>query len=272
MIVYIDQIFIINLITDFVLLHVSSSFSGRRRFGYTLIAAVIGALYASFMYIPSVSFLYTLPLRLLCFSIMATVAVRPKSLQSLLKAILCFGAVSMLAGGGVFATLIMSGFTLVEIMNNSIPVFDAKTPVILLLFAVVMLICRASLSVVFRSCRIKSKTVRLEIGRGAKKVKLYALVDTGCSLKEPSSKKPVIIVDYRFAAQFVKDCCDVCLIPYSTVDSGGAFVGFYPDYVKIGKRVYRDVAVAVCYSNAMDEKQYSAIINSDILKEESCVA
>ena len=178
----------------------------------------------------------------------------------------------MFSGGGVFAVLLMSGYSIKEIMNNSIPVFDAKTPVFLLAFGIVVMFCHVSLAVLFKACNVKCKTVKVEIKRGKRCVRALGLVDTGCSLCEPVRNKPVIIVDYHIADEFIKETGNICLIPYSTVDSSGAFMGFYPDYIKIGRKIYYDVAVAVCYTEAMNEKQYSAIINSEILKEESCVA
>lgn len=272
MIVYVDQIFIVNFITDFVLLHIACGFSGRRKLRYTIAASAAGALYASFMYIPSAEFLSNPLLKMLVFIAMVAISARPKSFEFFVKNLLCFSAVSMFLGGGVFALLLTSGYSVSDVLNNSITVFDAKTPVLLLAFGIVAMVGYAAMVAVFKAYRVKTKTVKLEIKHGDRKVRLYGLVDTGCTLCEPGRKRPVIIVDYRVGGDFIKDNTDICLIPYSTVDSNGTFMGFYPDYVKIGRDVFRDVAVAVCYTGAMEEKQYSAIINSDIFKEESCVA
>ena len=124
-----------------------------------------------------------------------------------------------------------------------------------------------AIKTVSKTVRFNSKTVNLVIRANDLSVKIKGLVDTGCTLCDPKSNRPVIITDYKYSDKFIKDIKDICLIPYSTVDGGGVFIGFYPDFVKIGKDTYTDVVVAVCYSGVLDDKSYSAIINSDIIKE-----
>lgn len=272
MIVYIDQIFIINFITDYILLHISSSLTGRRKTKRNILAAVFGGLYSAFMYVPQISFLYNPFFRVVFSAIMVYISERPKKIRPYLKGLFCFSFVSMFMGGGVFAVLFMAGYGFTDIINNSIVVFDAKTPVFLLVFGCLAFLCHIAMTFVFRTGNTKSKTVKLEISYGNKKVKLSGIVDTGCMLYEPVKNRPVIIVDYRILSDFEKYTSRVCLIPYSTVDSKGSFIGFYPDYIKIGSKFFYDIAVAVCYTKAMEDKQYSAIINSDVFKEESCVA
>ncbi len=272
MIVYIDQLFAVNFITDCLLLYISCGIAGRRNKWKIALASVFGALYAAFMYVPKVNFLYSPPFRVFFMVIMVWISVGAKSAVSLIKGVLSFASVCLFTGGGVFSVLLMSGFKLSEIKNNSIPVFNISTPLLLVVFCGVLYITRFFIHHMSRSAKEKRKTVKLEIAKNGRKIKILGLIDTGCTLLEPRRRVPVIIVDYHMADRFLKDISEVCMIPYSTVDNSGTFLGFYPDYVKIGDKITRDVAVAVCYTDAMSEKQYSAIINSEILKEEICVA
>ena len=271
MIVYLDRIFIINFITDYIILHITSFFLGNKSVKRNIIASLFGGLYAGFMYFPSVSFLYNPFIRIIVSLIMIVISQKPSSFRSFYKSCLCFSAVSMFLGGGVFAVLFMAGYRFSEIMNNSIVVFDAKTPVLLVIFLICAWLCKVAVLALINSGKIREKTVKIEVNYGQKTITLNGIIDTGCVLYEPVSNKPVIVADFRKIGDFTKQNVRCCVIPYSTVDNSGTFVGFFADSIKIRDKKYYDIPIAVCYTSAMKDKQYSAIINSDILKEENSV-
>lgn len=269
---YIDQIFVMNFFTDLILIHISSGLVSCKKVRRTLLASVIGAVYATAMYISGLEFLSAVYIRIAVFVLMAVIAFRPKNFMQFLKGVMIFAGVSVFFGGSVFAVLAMSGYSITEIRNNSIAVFDATTPVMLICFSVVAIFVYGIIRLIYRQVVFSSKLTNIEIRHSGRRVCVCGLIDTGCTLQEPENNRPVIIVDSKYADSFLREVGESLMIPYSTVGNNGIFLGFYPDYIKVGKKVLHDVAVAVCYSDALKGKQYSAIINSDVLKERDCFA
>lgn len=272
MIVYIDQLFIINFAADYIILHISCGFCCTRKRKFIALAALLGGIYGACMYIPKISFLYNPFCKMVSACVMVIIAARPKSILSFLRAELTFAAVASILGGGVLSVLLMLGYSLSEISNNSIAIFNVPSIILTGIFCGVVYIGRICFAVLKQGAEIKRKTVKLTIFACGKKISINGLVDTGCTLRNPTGHEPVIIVNYNCVKGVIGLTEKVCIIPYSTVNGKGSFLGFKPDYVIIDGRRYVNVVVAVRYADKKEGRMYSAIINSDILKEEASIA
>lgn len=272
MIVYIDQLFAINFAADFIILYTACGFSCERKLKFTLLAALFGGLYGACMYLPGADVFYHPIFKMLSAALMVMIAARPKTVSAFLRSQLTFAAVASIAGGGVLAALLMLGYSISEIAHNSISVFNAPVLVLLLILCGGVFAAKLSFAALKRGADMKRKIVKLSIFACGRKITVSGLVDTGCSLRNPSGQEPVIIVNYRCVNDIIRQTDRVCIIPYSTVGGSGSFLGFRPDFVDIDGKQYKNVVVAVCYSDKTAGKMYSAIINSDILKEEAGIA
>ena len=272
MIVYIDQLFAINFAADFIILHIACGFSCERKLKFTLLAAVFGGLYGACMYLPRVGVLYHPIFKMLSAAVMVMIASRPKTISAFLRSQLTFASVASIAGGGVLAVLLMLGYSISEIAHNSISVFNAPMIVLLLILCGAVFAGKLCFAALKRGADMNRKIVKLSIFTCGRKITVSGLIDTGCSLRNPSGQEPVIIVNYRCVKDIIRQTDRVCIIPYSTVSGSGSFLGFRPDFIEIDGRKFKRVVVAVCYSEKTRGKMYSAIINSDILKEEAGIA
>lgn len=137
----------------------------------------------------------------------------------------------------------------------------------------------------------------IAIGLKDKEVNLVALIDTGNSLKEPISQKPVIIAEYSaletILPQSIKniylnneeldlniigkimeeigDDIRLRLIPFKSIgNDSGILVGFKPDIIKIYledevKKLADETIVAIYNDKLAADEEYSGLLHPEIL-------
>lgn len=256
-IIYIDRLFLLNLILDYLLLLCSARVCGvrLRRMRYFL-SALFGAGFAAASIFPALSFLSLWPLKLAAGALMALIAYGSE--ERLLRCCLVFFAVSALFGGAVWAISLQSGGS--GYSRLYIPV---SMPVLVLSFGVIY----ALLSLVFRrsikNADVSVSEVHLEfMGKSAE---LRALHDSGNSLFDPMTGSSVLIGSAdtfsplfpEFVEKFKSpDCTEILtmpqfegrlrLIPYSAVGTGsGLLAAFRPDRICVDGRERGDIIAAV---------------------------
>ena len=256
-IIYIDRLFFLNLILDYLLLLCSARICGLRlRRGRCFLASLFGAGFAAASIFPSLSFLSLTPVKLTAGVIMALIAYGSE--EKLLRCCLVFFAVSALFGGAVWAISLQNGGS----VHNPLYI-PVSMPVLVLSFGIIY----ALLSLVFRrsikNADISVSEVHLEfMGNTAE---LRALHDSGNTLFDPITGSSVLIGDTdtlsplfpEFAERFKStDCTEVLavpglegrlrLIPYSAVGTGsGMMAAFRPDRICVDGRERSDIIAAV---------------------------
>lgn len=135
------------------------------------------------------------------------------------------------------------------------------------------------------------------IGLNNKEVELTALLDTGNSLKEPISKKPVIIAEYGVLENIlpnsirdmyrgnkeldlieigkimeeVSDDIKLRLIPFKSLgNDSGILIGFKPDKVKVyleseTKNLTDDIIVAIYNDKLAVDEVYNGLLHPELL-------
>lgn len=256
-VIYIDRLFFLNLILDYLLLLCSARVCGvkLRRVRYFL-ASLFGASFAAASIFPTLSFLLLSPVKLAAGVLMALIAYGSE--KKLLRCCLVFFAVSALFGGAVWAISLQSG----DSIHNRLYI-PVSMPVLVLSFGVIY----ALLSLVFRrsmkNADIFVSEVRLEFM--GKTAELRALHDSGNTLFDPITGASVLIGSAdtlsplfpEFAEKFKSpDCTEALtvpklegrlrLIPYSAVGTGsGMLTAFRPDRICVDGRERSDIIVAV---------------------------
>lgn len=234
--IYIDSLFILNLVIDYLLCLVSGRICGviLRRWQY-LAAAFIGALYAVAMYLPGLEILESPGMKLCLWLAMALCAFGKE--ERLLRCAVVFAAVSAAFGGFIWAIELAGGY----------PAFDMRT--LILSFT----LCYGALRIIFKGrARIaERKHVRIELELSGNKVEFMALVDTGNGLTEPISGKRVMVVSPAAIAglfpgyekllaleplAFMESAHKeaplrgrFCLVSYSSLGGEGLLCAFSPD-------------------------------------------
>ena len=101
-IIYIDRLFLLNLVLDYLIVLCSARLCGiRLRRARYAAAAVFGALYAALSLLPGLAFFKLWPVKLICGLLMALIAFGGE--DKLWRCCLTFFAVSALFGGAVWA-------------------------------------------------------------------------------------------------------------------------------------------------------------------------
>lgn len=261
--IYIDRLFVLNLIIDYFVLLGSAKVCGvkLRRWRYAL-AAVLGALYAALSVLPNAEYLSLAPIKLVFGIFMALIAFAKE--EKLLRCTIVFFAVSALFGGAVWAISIRSGASV-----SGAVFIPVSMPVLVFSFGIIY----AVLSLVFRGTAefAARKITDAEVFVGGKRCALRALCDTGNTLIDPVTGDSVMIVSADVLCKLISNVENVSaeniaefseykfrLIPYRAVGTdGGLLPAFRPEKIIIDGKARDDVLLAV--SKQVGGENFNAI-------------
>ena len=224
--VYLNAVMVLNFLVDFLLL-----MGTNRLCGYppevkcALPAALLGGLYSGVCLLPGFRFLSGIPWRLVCL---------------LLMALLAFGiSMNALRRCGIFVLLNMA------LSGIMLGLGEGKLPSLLFAAAAVLGLCHLG----FHSPIGANLYVPVELSYADKHVRLTALKDTGNTLRDPITGKPVLVLGADAAQQLtglsqsqlrqpvetMGAIPGLRLIPYKTVgDSNGFLLAMRLPRVRIG--------------------------------------
>lgn len=259
-IVYVDRLFLLNMLADYLLCLVSARVCGlvfkRRRY---LLAALLGALYAVAALLPGLRFLASAPGVLLAAAAMALIAFGAER-----RPLRCGGvflAVSAAFGGAVWAVSLSSGAP---------PGAAVSGRVLLLSFA----LCYAAVSLLFaRRMKLADRArVEVRLRVGARECRFMALLDSGNALADPVTGAAVMLVSPRALQRALPEAAlfrgadpvselqqaaripalagRFRLIPYAAVGAAGLLPVFRPDALTVDGREEGELLVAVSPSAA----------------------
>lgn len=240
---YIDSLFILNLVINYLLLLISGRVCGLvLRRGRYFFAAVLGAGYAVGMYLPGLEFLALPGMKLCLWLIMALMAYARE--ENMLRCGVVFAAVSAAFGGFLWAIELAGGR----------PAFDMRT--MLLSFA----LCYGLLRLIFggKARLAEQKRVKLRLELSGRSTEFMALVDTGNQLRDPISGRAVLVASPAalsplfpgFEALLEMEAVELMeksegldelrgkfrLLPFSSLGGRGLVCAFRPDRAVSGER------------------------------------
>lgn len=249
--IYIDRLFLINLIIDYLILLISARVGGQRlRRVRFLLAAVFGALYAALSIVPGLEFLRLMPFKLSAGLLMALIAFSRE--EKFFRSALVFFGVSAAFGGAVW---VLGGG------GDGLTV-SLSLPVLALSFG----ISYALMSLVFnRSVKNAERQIsEVSVTHSGKSISLRALRDSGNGLFDPISGSAVLICPGKLLcplfpenAELIRkgDAAEIVsffvgesfrLIPYSAVGTpSGLMAAFRPDSLTLDGKPKDDVIIAV---------------------------
>lgn len=261
--IYVDSLLLLNLAADYLLLLASGRAAGAVLHRWRiLIAAVLGALYALAAVIPGCEFLARPVAKIALGVAMSLIAFGSE--RRFWRCCVVFFAISALFGGAVWALGMFAGYDAATLAY--VPV---NTRVLVLGFA----ICYAAVTLLMRGtfARRAKRVVTLELVLGTHSVKLRALLDTGSSLADPVTGRPVIVADAAALEPLlghidVSDAASaaealsvlpelsgrISLIPYRAVGVSGALLpAVRPDSVSLDG-VRMDALIAIGHVSGKD--------------------
>lgn len=268
-IVYADILIIINIMVNYLLLRAdavltSYGFKPLRFF----ISSLIGGLFSLIIYIDNIPSMLNLVLKIIFISVMVLTAFEIKSLKAFLKHFFAFSASNFIFGGIMLAIniFLLPNETL---YNNGIVYFDIN----ILTLTVISVVCYLILNLI--NLHIKNKTppktvYEIRIIYGDKFVQGKALFDSGNTLCDCFSGKPVVIAEESLIKNLISENCiekmnNFRLIPYSTIGGNGTLPSFLADSVGInisGKWLFAEKIFIGVTDKKIISGGYSALIGS----------
>jgi len=296
--VYIDVLFLENLIINYILLFITKKISKINSSNLRMfMGAIVGALYVIVLVVsPDTKIYYTITAKLALSLVIIAIAFTPEKFKNFMKTLGIFYLTTFMFAGAAFAFMYInqSGSF---VRNGVVYVFwQSKWTMLFLSIAVALIIARIIMDLV-QSRFVKEKLlIPLKIVFEKKFTDISALVDTGNSLHDPLTNLPVVVVEFDAIKHISPDeiknifeenkendfdlVTDVVscsnwfnrfrLIPFTSLGKeNGMLIGFKPDYIEIGediqKKGIRDVIVGIYGKNLSKNENYKALLGPELV-------
>lgn len=273
MIVYADVLITLNLFVNFFILQFTCRICKERfRFGRLILAALVGAAFSLYIFLPPTGMFTETVFRLVVSALIVLLAFGFSSIKSLVRRVAVFFAVSFLYAGammGIWAIFKPDRLAI----NNGIVYVDIS-PAVLIIATLASYTILSVIRFFAAKQAYAGKRCRLKITYGEKSVELTALVDTGHSLTDALSQKDVIIIEKSLALKLCEKIPDAVtvptekmpngfrLIPYSVVNGSGLLPAFLPDRVELLEEKSTEIAnVLLGVSEVALGEDYKGIVS-----------
>lgn len=276
--VYLDVLLFINLYINFLLLRLTSRLTDTPRgFWRILLGAGAGSFFSLWMLLPQVHFIVTAIVKAAMAAAIIFATFGRQRADKFVRLVAVFYLSSYIFAGAMFGIWLAvkpSGM----LINNSVVYFNIS-PLLLIItsalcYAIVWLISAVSR----RLFAPQPRSCSINIAYGGRTVELSALVDTGNSLRDAFSDRPIVIIDGRAAQVLLTEQVPALtadgevpkgfrVVPYSVVGGGGLMPVFRPDLITAevdGRTKPLDALVGISSEPLAD--RYGAIVGSAVLE------
>lgn len=281
-VIYLDELFLLNFVVDYLLLLAAGRLCGEvLRRGWLALGAAVGAGYAAAAFLPGMGFLLH-PLCKLAAAVLALLAGYGRS-RHLLRVGLVFFAVSAAFGGGIFALQLLGGQGL--ILRNGILYSAMDLRLILLSAAGCYVLITLVLQRTARHTAARRELAPVLLTLEGRRVALTALVDTGNTLTDPVTGRPVMVAEGEklspllpepLGPEALRDPVGSLerlsragegqrfrLLPYQAVGvECGMLLALRLDQAQVGTEDYGGILVALSPTRVSDGGGYSALIGA----------
>lgn len=281
-VVYLDALFLLNFVVDYLLLLAAGRLAGEvLHRGRLALGAALGAGYAAAVFLPGMGFLLY-PLCKLAAGVLSLLVGYGGS-RRLLRVSLVFFAVSAAFGGGILALELLGGQGLT--LENGILYSAMDLRLILLSAAACYVVVTLLFQRTAKHSALRRELVPAVLTLEGRRVVLTALVDTGNTLTDPATGRPVMVAEgEKVAGLFRRDEAPgpdelrdpvaalerlsglgirCRLLPYQAVGvECGMLLAVRLDGAKIGNEDYGKLMVALSPNRLTDGGGYCALIGA----------
>ncbi|WP_236908569.1 sigma-E processing peptidase SpoIIGA [Clostridium sp. Cult3] len=297
MYVYAEYLLLENIIINYIILYVTKKITRTRtRKIRLLIGALVGSIYTLVAFFPSLQFMGKFSIKLSISVLMVIIGFNPEKFNQFIKQISAFYMVSFAFAGAIIGIF--------YILNNSfhftgISFKDSDELAKFLIIGIVVALILIRYILKFYQIRVNKESfiTNIIIGLNDREAQLTALIDTGNSLKEPISQKPVIIAEYKALENIlpdsikdmylsnkeldlnlmgkvmeeISDDIKLRLIPFKSLgNDNGILIGFKPDIIKINlesetKSLTNDIIVAIYNDKLATDEIYNGLLHPELL-------
>ncbi|UNC92869.1 sigma-E processing peptidase SpoIIGA [Candidatus Contubernalis alkaliaceticus] len=294
---YLDEVIVVNLAMNYLILWLTARLLHREYVSNRLLlGALLGAIYILTVFLPAKDIYFTLCSKFILSLAIIFAAFYPMKWQDLLSLLGMFYLVSFTVGGAVLAC---SLFLAVPVQNaDGVFIFPSFTGLNLVFpIFLVLVLGRWGMGYMEKKKWQRLFHVDLVIRLMDREVKVEAMLDTGNKLKEPISREPVVVVQYKALRELLPqelkeyfDCVDslypdlvsevlttsplaarICFIPYTSLGrEKGFLIGFRPHDLSLWDKdreveVAQKAVIAVYLQAFSPKAQYQALIPPDIV-------
>lgn len=195
MTIYIDVIFLENIIMNSIILYATSIILKIKVKKIRLIlSSIIGAIYSIILYISEMQLYNSIISKIILSIIMVYVAFNSQNIKKLCKQIIIFYLTSFVFGG---VALYFINFINPQdiLIKNGIIASQYVLQVILLGAIVAFIVIKISFRIIKTKINPKDMYCNVKIKINGKLIETKAMIDTGNLVKEPITNTPVIIVE-----------------------------------------------------------------------------
>lgn len=288
--IYADVVFAINVVMDFFIFWIVNKLIMKKsHIGRLVLGAVVASLfYCIFVFISAINIFSTV----LLFVGSVYIAFKPQNLKECLKLIALTNIVAFAVGGvgmGLFYYTNLGGY-----VGNNIEVAIYEFPIKILLSSICFCYITIKLCMSwYKRVIFKKQTFcEVELYIGDKHINIKGLVDTGNSLQEPITKKPVMVAELTAVkkilpstvysayslgenvSDIIKNIADdelinnIKIIPFSSLgQKNGVIIGITMDRAVIKDKVILKPIVALYSSSLSIDGFYNALLSPEFIGE-----
>ena len=196
MTVYLDVVFLENLIINYIIIYATGIISKARIKQLKIVfGSLIGAIYSVLYYILKLKIYSNFILKIILSIVIIYISFNSKNLKELAKQVLLFYLVSFVFGGAAIAIIYMVNSQNITIQNGVlVGTYTIKTILIGIVIAYFTVI--VAFKIVKTKISKKDLICDVSINLNNKKIETKAMIDTGNLLKEPITNLPVIVMEH----------------------------------------------------------------------------
>jgi len=297
MTIYLDIIFIENILMNFIIIFATGIVIKEKIIKIRiLISSFIGAVYTILMYINIISIYSNFIMKLILSIAIVYISFKPDTLKKLIKNLIMFYFVSFVFGGCAFALMYFIKPQLAQMKNG---VFIGSYPIKVAIIGAIIsfILIQVSFKIVKHKLNKKDMIYKIEIIINNKKTTVNALLDTGNLLKEPITGLPVIVIEHTSLYNILpneilnntekilggetdeiienENCTEIIsrfrMIPFSSLGKqNGLLLGVKVDNIniEIDEKIEQinNVIIGIYDKSLTKNGMYSAIFGMDILE------
>ncbi|WP_256218172.1 sigma-E processing peptidase SpoIIGA [Neomoorella thermoacetica] len=298
--VYMDVVLVINLVMDYFILWATAGLGQLPASCWRLLAgATVGAAYSLALLFPGQEPALTMVVKVLFSLVMILAAFYPLSWRRFFQAVVYFYLVAFAMGGAMLGGIYLSGGgKSLQLMGGAMMAASGLHYTWLLVaLAAAMVLVRWGAGWLKKNIWQQMLRLPVVITFGGRHLAVKALVDTGNSLREPLSQRPVIIVEYSALKEIMPPeiikaydsqggfdldslvnslaatpwATRLRLIPYHSLgQERGMLLGLRPDEVVIvtgqGMIKVKEVLIGLYRERLSPEGNYRALLHPDLLE------
>lgn len=229
--IYLDYVFFINFLFDFILLlSISTILKRNIKIKRIIIGSIFGALTTFIMFLKISSFLYFI-LKMITGLLMIIITFKYKDIKYLLNNFLYLMILSIILGGTLYLTNIEIGYDHVGMIFFT----NGKSLNIIILFLLAILIMIIYIKINKKYQKEINLKYKVDLYLNNKVLRLNGYLDTGNKLYDIYSNKPIIILN----KDIINETLNYIYVPYNTINGSSIMKCFKVNKIYINNIGYK---------------------------------